>query len=154
MVEDTDKPSIALTVNNGDAKAIKDALIEEGIEVSELSEQPIQGLAFLAPVVLWVVGGVTYDVAKFVAKRGAKGLKQLVKKTQKKSGRPEEKTTVYLTDETTKTTAVLTSDLPEEAYEALAKIDLRKLPGLTLNWHDGKWQIDVPQKIKPGDDGF
>jgi hypothetical protein len=152
---DADEPTVILTVSNGDAMAMKEVLIEEGIEVSEVSEERVQGAFFLAPVAIWLLGGATYDVAKFVAKRGAKGLKKLVKKTHEKSGSPEAKTTVHLTDET-KTTVLLTSDLPDKAYEALAKIDLSKIPGLTMSWHDppGEWQVDVPQKITPGGDGF
>lgn len=156
MTEDTDTPTINLTVENGDAEGMKAALVEGGIEVSQVEERQVYGAIFLAPVAVWLLSGATYDVAKFVTKRGAKGVKELVKSTQEKSGHPEATTKVELTDEKN-TTVIMPSDLPSEAYEALAKIDLSKLPGLTISWHDppGEWRVDMPLKITlAGDDSF
>jgi len=155
MTEDTDKPIVSLTVSDGDAEAMKNALIAEGIEVSELSEQPVSGIFFLLPFLAGaLLSGGAYDVEKFVLKRGASGVKQLVKNLQK-SGRPDEKGTVLLEDEK-KTTVVLPSDLPDAAYEALENLDLGKLASLTISWHDppGEWRVDMPQRIKSGGDSF
>lgn len=156
MVEDADEPTVILTVHNGDAEAMKAALIAEGIEVSELSDEPVAGLFFVPFLAAALFSGVAYDVEKFIVKRGAEGVKKLVKNVQKESGKPDAKGTVLLQDEK-KTTVVLPSDLPAAAYEALEKLDLKQVAGLTLHWNDppGKWQIDVPPKITPaGDDSF
>jgi hypothetical protein len=154
--DDPDKPLASLVVTNGDAELLRTALEEEGFVVGEASEQPA---ASFAGVLLWlikvVIEGGAWDLAKFVASRGAKGMKKLVKHLQQKSGKPGEKGVVVLED-SMKTSVSLPSDLPEAAYADLAKLKLSEYAGKTLSWHDppGEWQVDEPPKIKGGDNSF
>jgi hypothetical protein len=154
MAEDADEPVVDLEVVGGDVVALRAALEEEGISVREVSEQEAAGFGLLAWLVKLVLDGSAWDMATFVTKRGSKGIKKLVKHLQEKSGKADEKGTVVMQDAEAKTTVYFESDLPDAAYEALKTVDWNKLAGLTLNWRDGKWQVELPRKIKLGDDGF
>jgi hypothetical protein len=153
MADDADKPVVTVDVTGGDADGLRAALEEEGIEVREVSENPISGFGLIGWLLKVVLEGAVWDVSKFVGKRGAKGLKRLVKHLQKKSGKADDKGTVTLQD-AEKTTINFESDLPDAAYAALEKLNWSELVGKTLSWRDGKWQEDDPPKITSGDDSF
>ena len=123
MADDTDQPVVDLEVVGGDVLALRAALEEEGISVREVSDQEIAGFGPLAWLLKLVLDGTAWDMARFVATRGAKGIKKLVKHLQEKSGKADEKGTVVMQDAEAKTTVYFESDLPDAAYEALKTVD-------------------------------
>jgi len=152
MPDDIDKLAVTLGVITGDAETMRTALEEEGIEVREVHALRTSGVG---PLIAWlitmVIEGAAWDMSKFVATRGAKGLKRLIKHLQEKSGEPDRKGTLALQD-ATKTTLKLESDLPEAAYKALEKLNWSEFVGKNLSWHEppGAWKADDPPKITQG----
>ncbi len=136
---------IEITAPHGHTEAVEAALKRSGIRVTVEAGVERRAAGVLPWLIRIAVEGTIYELLKYVAKSGAKGVKGMFHDLRDSREGASEEGAIELVD-SEHTHVILSSTLPDEAIEALEDLDWDERRGDYLVWRPDREEWLDPTK--------